>query len=523
MSSALGTRVWRWIGLCCVLGCAAIYGYWGVWLPLHAAGYDFTGPYEAAYALVHHAPLQVYDVPAQRAYSAAVLHLPDGPSDFRWTPPAAVLLMPLALLPYWTARVIWWALSQAALVGALWLLARCAAAMMGGFSRHPVRCARHEIRPARIGTLWRREEARSGQGDRQGTPLAFLALCCAAAIAQPVTDSLRLGQSTTLLLLGFALIAYGEVFDRQTLSGIGLGVAILDKLFPGALLVFFLWRGRYRLCVVAVGLVALLGLVTLPVTGVGMYGAFAQALRTYSNTPNAGPVNLSPYHGLIVGLSALLRPGQAEPTAGALPALAALLCAGLFGAMVLGQGWPVALRGWARGGGGWARRAGWARGGGGDSGGTEREGAGEDADDTRGSGGTGRGPLLGVSWAVCSLLVVEPIDWIFYYLLLLVPLAWLLTRPGRAGADGVRTPGARGWWLAGMLAYFVATLPLPLDSRTAAPMSPVFVVGICVRPAALLVLWAAHAAFAYGAGRGDPVDGGDIVTAAPAGAQEVSL
>ena len=445
----------RGIGLCCVLVCLAIYSYWGVWLPLHASGYDFTGPYEAAYALAHHAPLQVYNVPAQRAYNDAVLHLPGGPSDFRWTPPTAVLLLPLGLLPYSTARAIWWVVSQAALLMSLWLLARCAVAAAAAVSgsRFPV----------------------------SSTRAAFVTLFCAATIAQPVTDSLRLGQSTTILLFGFALVAYGEVFDHQWISGIGLGIAILDKLFPGALALFFLWRGRYRLCAIAAGFVALLALVALPVTGIGMYGAFAVALRTYSDTPNAGPVNLSLYHALIVGLSALLRPGQPEPSSGLLPALAMLLCAALFGVLLLAQGRPDALR--------WVRQKR-------DAPATEQgNGAGQRP---RRNGSDGRRDrLFAVSWAVCSLLALEPIDWIFYYVLLLVPPAWLLTRPDRATAGQSTGTGARWWWLAALLAYFVATLPLPLDSRIASPMSPAFVVGICVRPAALLVVWMAHAASAY--------------------------
>lgn len=454
-------RVRLGIGLGCMLVCLGVYGYWGVWLPLHAAGYDLTGPYEAAYALAHHAPLRVYDVPAQRAYNDAVLHLPDGPSDFRWTPPSAVLLIPLALLPYWTARTFWWALSQVALVASLWLLARSAVAVYG--------------------------KGTDSRLKLPSTRMMFLVLFCAAAIAQPVTDSLRLGQSTTILLFGFALITYGEVFDQQWLGGVGLGIAILDKLFPGALLLFFLWRGRYRLCAVAVGLVALLVLVALPVTGLGMYGAFAQALHTYSNTPNAGPVNLSPYHGLIVALSAILWPGQPEPSAGVAQVVAMLICGALFGIMLLAQGWPDVIR--------WMRWAGRTLHGEDASGIAYPSGASsEDASDGQ------RQRLLMVSWAVCSLLVVEPIDWIFYYLLLLVPLAWLLTRPDRAA--GVRWGALGGayrrWWLAALLAYVVATMPLPLDSRAATPMGPAFVAGICVRPAALLVLWAAHAAFAFG-------------------------
>ena len=417
-----------------------VFGYWGIWLPLHSSGYDFTGPYEAAYALAHHAPLQVYDVQMQRIFDAQVLHLPAGPSDFRWTPPTAALLIPLGLLPYATARVIWWALSLAALLASLWLLARCMTTVA----------------------------AKAGRA--LPTWAASLLLFGAAAIAQPVTDSLRLGQSTTFLLLGFALVGYGEVEGRPVLAGAGLAVAILDKFFPGILLIFFLWRGQYRLCLSALAIIAALVVVTLPLTGVAMYGAFAEALRAYSSQPNAGPVNLSLYHALIVAPAALPQlfhpgqPGPGEPTSGLLPIVALLICGALFGVTLLAQGapdlarrlWPALARRWPTG--------------------------------TMAA----REPLFATSWAICALLLVEPIVWIFYYLLLLVALAWVLTAAIQTGKGQ-----ARLWLIVGFIGYLIATLVLPLDSRIAEPMSAAYVLGICVRPLGLALLWLAHASHRF--------------------------
>ncbi len=302
------------MGIGALLLALGIFGYWGVWLPLHSSGYDFTGPYEAGYALAHHAALQVYNVPMQRIFNMQVLHLPAGPSDFRWTPPSAALLIPFGFLPYSAARILWWMLSLAALLASLWLLARCVTTT-----------AR---KAGRVIPTW----------------VMSLTLFGAAALAQPVTDSLRLGQSTTFLLLGFALVAYGEVEDRPMVAGVGLAIAILDKLFPGILLLFFFWRGNYRLCLTTLATIALLIVVTLPFTGVAIYGAFVEALRTYSNQPNAGPVNLSLYHALIVLSAALVHPGASEPTSGPIPILALLVCLALFGAMLLAQGTPDILR-----------------------------------------------------------------------------------------------------------------------------------------------------------------------------------
>jgi hypothetical protein len=99
-------------------------------------------------------------------------------------------------------------------------------------------------------------------------------------------------------------------------------------------------------------------------------------------------------------------------------------------------------------------------------------------------------PLFAVSWAICSLLIAEPIVWIFYYILLLVPLAWLLAA-FVTNSDG----RARRWLLVGLAGYLSATLVFPLDPRTAAPMSAAFVLGIAAHPVGLALVWLAHAGY----------------------------
>jgi len=433
----LSRPIARGVGIVALLLALGVFGYWGVWLPLHSSGYDFTGPYEAGYALARHAALQVYDVHMQRVFNVQVLHLPDGPSDFRWTPPSAALLIPFGFLPYAAARILWWALSLAALLASLWLLARGGAITAG--------------KAGRAIPTW----------------AMGLTLFGAAALAQPVTDSLRLGQSTTFLLLGFAMVAYGAVEDRPVLAGVGLAIAILDKFFPGILLLYFFWRGNYRLCLTCLATIALLIVVTLPFTGVAMYGAFVEALRTYSNQPNAGPVNLSLYHALIVVAAALIHPGASEPTSGPIPVLALLVCLALFGAMLLAQGTPDILRRW--------RPARWRQ---------------------RHETMAPMTPLFAISWAICSLLLVEPIVWIFYYILLLAPLAWLISALVTDGSGRGRGRGrAQAWLLVGLVGYLIATLVFPLDPRTAEPMSAAFVLGIAVHPVGLALVWLAHAGY----------------------------
>ncbi len=438
-----------WAGL---VICAAIYVYRGFYLPLHTTGYgyDFTGPYEAAYALAHHAPLHVYDVSQQRRFNDAVLHLPSGPSDFRWTPQIAALLIPLGLLPYGVAHVLWFFLSQMALAVSLLLLAQCLSAA---------------IAPDVVGQ-------RAGVLTRLRSPyIAFAALFCAATLSQPITDSLRLGQSTFLLLVGFSLLMYGEVFEHPIVAGCGLGLAILIKLFPAVLLVYYLWRGRYRLCVAAFGFIVALTVLTLPLTGFHLYVEFAQAITTYQDQTNAGPVNLSFYHALIVLASAILWPGQPEPAHGLLTMLALLICVMPLGVLPVVYGWPSFLRRYI----GSSTVVGfWG-------------GSAHGAKQLRDGYGQAHRAMLATAWGTCVALLVEPIDWIFYYVLLLLPLAALLA--DATWIDWVRSPSVWRFWVVGLVAYVVGTVPLPLDSRTAPSMSALYVVGIAVRPVAVLVLW----------------------------------
>ena len=103
-------------------------------------------------------------------------------------------------------------------------------------------------------------------------------------------------------------------------------------------------------------------------------------------------------------------------------------------------------------------------------------------------------PLFATSWATCALLLIEPIVWIFYFLLLLVPFAWLLTTLTRTDGGRIR------WWLVvGLVGYFIATLVFPLDPRTAAPMSAAYVLGICAHPLGLALVWIALAGYRFSA------------------------
>jgi hypothetical protein len=193
-----------------------------------------------------------------------------------------------------------------------------------------------------------------------------------------------------------------------------------------------------------------------------MYGGFLHALTAFSAEANGGVVNLAPLHALIVLMLSALRPGQPEISSAPLTALAALACATLFGLTLLASGWPVPLRRW------------------------------RNAAVVESATHTPQARFGMFAWALTALLIVEPVDWEFYYVLALVGLAWLLSGPESDAQRSGRWPIALWRWLS-VAALALTLAPLPLDSRTAPPMSLLYVMGIAARPLGLLGLWLAQA------------------------------
>jgi hypothetical protein len=92
--------------------------------------------------------------------------------------------------------------------------------------------------------------------------------------ADPIRTTLLHGQVNFLL---FGLLAVGWVADRrgyQSASGIAVGLATGLKLFPGLLLVYFLFAGRWRAAIAMV-----LSVVVLNAVAFGLFGS--SAFRTY--------------------------------------------------------------------------------------------------------------------------------------------------------------------------------------------------------------------------------------------------
>lgn len=215
-------------------------------------------------------------------------------------------------------------------------------------------------------------------------PWHVFSICTLLLFASPVVITLRQGQLNFLLAF---LLTVGWVADRhgyQLGAGLAVGLAAGLKLFPGFILLYFLGAGRWR---AAIGLVigaVVINALTLAVVGIGAFETYVREVIPSLQVFQSGWRNIS-INGWVLRLLDP-HPIQAGPEAYRNPVLAKLLTAVgvlLVSAVVV---W-IAIR---------ARRT---------------------VDPDRG-------------WAVAltGMLLVSPITWSHYLVLLVVPLAVLANR-----------------------------------------------------------------------------------------------
>lgn len=202
--------------------------------------------------------------------------------------------------------------------------------------------------------------------------------------AEPVRATLAYGQLNFLLA---ALLLFGWVADRrgyQALAGVFVGLAAGVKLFPGFMLVYFLFAGRWRAVVaMAVAAAAVNGL-ALVLFGVSAFETYIRDVMPALADFQRAWRNLS-INGFVLKLLDP-HPAQAGPEVMRSPQAARAVVA----AAALGITGVVAWSGWR---------------------------AGRTADPDRG-------------WAVAvvGMLLVSPIAWTHYFVILAVPLAVLAAR-----------------------------------------------------------------------------------------------
>jgi alpha-1,2-mannosyltransferase len=250
---------------------ALILGYRALQLVAFSAqiqwGYDFSAYWSAARHVLDGAPIYA-DWQLAGQYSPQQQYL------YLYPPFLAVAVTPLAAVfsaDYRLANLVW--------------------AVLGAFVAALV-----------VAAVVRRE----GIGARRDTAL----LVAGAFAFPPLIGELVLGNVHLLLLglLGGAWLALrNERRPMPAIAGILVGVATIIKLFPGLLILWLLLRGRYRAALWSLATIAILGVATLPVTGLQPWLDFPRVLL------NLGPpVDTRDTLAPIVWLSALMPPVAAR-------------------------------------------------------------------------------------------------------------------------------------------------------------------------------------------------------------------
>jgi len=214
-----------------LMGLVTLYAGWIGYQFVRNKLYDFNLHYIAAAGFRQ--GLNMYVAPRDPATSEAQLWAEvagqhsiehyDGP-PYLYPPFTAQVVLPLTLLPPRVAGTIWLMLTGAAFVLSAWLLGRSSSL-------------------------------------RYGAPLAYVLLL---AFVPPLA-TLHAGQVNGFVLLSLSLAVYGLSRRDWIRAGVGVALAALFKLIPLALLLYLVWRQRWKATIIAV-VVLLVVLLTAPLT-----------------------------------------------------------------------------------------------------------------------------------------------------------------------------------------------------------------------------------------------------------------
>ena len=279
----------------------ALVGLWVVQVSRITNHHDFEVQYLAAQRLRSGENIYADSLEFKEALVSGAFSMAD--EDVRWpyaNPPLlAILTVPLTLVQYETAAAFWWILNLALLLGG------CAMVL------------------AAIRRL-----------DWVGVVVS-LALLFAF---YPATVCLRLGQVEILL---FALMAGSFLAlkrGKDVWAGSALGLAAAIKFFPGALLVFLLWKRRWKAALWGIGVAVAALALSIAVVGADNFQTYTQVWSVYTG----GAFSAFPFNQSLNGFfSRLFRPNVFWPTWRGLelPGLATGLWVASMAALGAGLAW----------------------------------------------------------------------------------------------------------------------------------------------------------------------------------------
>jgi hypothetical protein len=146
--------------------------------------------------------------------SGSNIYVPFGPFGFSYPPGAIILFLPITYMPFLESFVAWTQLSVWCLAATLLVALR--ATMRGPWLEH--------------------------------IALATWACVVTILLFPPMDAMLSWGQTSTILLL---LVTLDLLVVRDRAQGVLVGVATALKLYPGVIIVFWLWRKQWRPAITA--------------------------------------------------------------------------------------------------------------------------------------------------------------------------------------------------------------------------------------------------------------------------------
>jgi hypothetical protein len=268
-------RVQRIVLLLLVAGILLLrVGQFAYWTGQPVWAYDFGAYWTAAVHLLHGQPI----------YTAAQLsggYAPQAQDLYLYVPAVAAVVAPLTLLPidFQAANWIWSAAGAAILVWAVLAIAR---------------------------------------EERLDERFAFLRgrgrwwLVAAAFAFPPVVDELVVG-NVHLFLVGLLAATWiairrcdeGRAGPWYAVAGTAVGAATLIKVFPGLLILWFLFTGRTRAAIWSAVTIVVLAAISLPITGLQPWLDYPTVLANLSLTTQATDALaptfwLAPYLGFAI-------------------------------------------------------------------------------------------------------------------------------------------------------------------------------------------------------------------------------
>jgi hypothetical protein len=215
-------------------------------------GVDFKAYYIAADML--RKGRDFYDVELQTEEVLA-RGLPLNPSFYIYPPLLAMCFVPLTVLPIQTAAQLWFLVNL----------------VLYGFSLFLIIQA---LELGRVTNL---------------LPLLWIA----AFLFPPALFTLHKGQANIVILLLLAISYWLYRRRLEAAAGVALGFAVMIKIVPICLLLYFLWKRKYRLTLASIGTVLIISILGLLIVGIGPHQTYITSVLPSLAEPRPSPGNQS--------------------------------------------------------------------------------------------------------------------------------------------------------------------------------------------------------------------------------------